>query len=521
MLKRLFFLIAPLLAVTACTTSEPSASDPPPSDPPATSGPAPAEPPASTSVTAAPAGAIAESSGEILDGVFAALDENGFTGIVMVKDGDDLDFTGFGLADREAGAEWDADTVFTVGSITKQFTGAAIVKLEMEGRLSVDDTLGEHVPYATGELADVTLHELLTHTAGLPGGLGDDFAPVSRREIVELGSAAIENRGEFNYSNPGYSMLGVVIEEITGLSYEEYLRSVFFLPLGMINTGYVLPDWSNDVVAVGYDGSVTWGRPNEQPWDTDGPYWHLRANGGILSTGTDMMRWHEALLGNEILDDDAKAKLFARHVAEGAEGGPWSYGYGWTNVELADGATLITHNGGNGIFFADFLRFIDDDLTILIATNVAGADEDAAFRIGDALLGTEMAGPVTDSCVPDDIAGLELIDGFPDGPAGSAVEGMFLAVTTGDEAQRRAFAEAHIPGYLAQGMTPDQVAAELLLIREEFAPFTFREVRKSSESTFHVVMAGTPDTEGDAVISVALNPDDDNEIACIDLGFGY
>lgn len=460
---------------------------------------------------------------QTLDDVLGPLDDQDFSGLVMVKEGDELDVRGFGFANRDEGSEWDQHTVFDIGSITKQFTGAAIVRLEMDGRLSVDDTLGDHVPYATGELAEVTLHELLTHTAGLPGGLGDDYDPVSRTEIVELSASAIENRGQHNYSNPGYSMLGVVIEEVTGMSYEEYLREVFFAPLGMTDTGYVLPDWSTDTVAVGYDGPDALEQPNELPWDVDGPYWHLRANGGVLSTGVDMMKWHEALLGNDVLDDAAKAKLFERHSPEGAVGGPSYYAYGWVNFELGNGNTLITHNGGNGIFFADFLRFVDDDLTILVATNVAGADEDVAYRVGDALLGTALAAPseAGEGCVPDAVDGLEVLPDFPESDAGVAVRAMLGAVTDFDDAERQAFSASHLPEYLVQGMNDAQVSAELALIQEEFSPFVYQDLRQSDGVTFHLVFAGSVETEGDAVVTVAVNPDDPTEIACFDLGFGY
>lgn len=481
---------------------------------PTPSGETPA--PASTG-DVAPTGDL----GSRLSVAYDALAEADFTGLVMVKDGDALVTRGFGLADRDANTQWDQHTVFTVGSITKQFTGAAIVKLEMEGRLSFDDPLAQHVPYATGELASVTLHELLTHTAGLPGGVGDDFEAVDRQGIVELSADATEITGEFNYSNTGYSLLGVVIEEITGMSYEEYLRTALFEPAGMMDTGYLLPDWSDKLLAVGYDGDDVWGRVTERSWAEDGPYWHLRANGGIHSTGADMMRWHDALAGEDLFDADAKAALFGRHVAEGPEGGRWYYAYGWSNVALPDGTTLITHNGGNGVFFADFLRFIDDDLTILVATNEAGADEDAAFRVGDVLRGTTMVGPVTENCVPNDVSEFEVLADFPDGVKGDAVRGMFEAVTDATDEERRAFSVAHLPPYLVEGMSHEQVSAELALIREEFAPFTYREIRQSGSHTFHLVWAGTPQTEGDAVITVALDPAAPSDIACVDFGFGF
>jgi CubicO group peptidase (beta-lactamase class C family) len=190
----------------------------------------------------------------------------------------------------------------------------------------------------------------------------------------------------YGYSNVGYSLLAAVIEVVTGDSYETYLHDALFEPAGMASTGYVLPDFDPQDVAVGYVGDEAMGRPNEQPWADDGPYWNLRGNGGILSTAEDMYRWHLALLGDDVLDEASKAALYARHTREGP-GADSFYGYGWALIPTGNGSWLVTHNGGNGIFFADFLRFLDEDITIFLATNAARRrDEDAAYRLAAAML---------------------------------------------------------------------------------------------------------------------------------------
>ncbi|MEM9131942.1 MAG: serine hydrolase domain-containing protein [Actinomycetota bacterium] len=509
MLKRLLPLLALVLALGACADADPDAGI--------------AAPDVNEEVRADDGEGADGPITESVDDVFDALLDDGFSGLVMINDGGDVNTAGFGLADREADVSWDENTVFTVGSITKQFTAAAILRLEMDGLLSVEDRLGDHLPDVSGELADVTLHQLLTHTGGLPDGLGDDFAPTSSADIVGLSNGAVE-AGDvgttFRYSNPGYSLLGVVIEEVTGDGYERYLHDALFEPAGMTNTGYLLPDWSDDVVAVGYEGERAWGRPIDKPWADDGPHWHLRANGGILSTGVDMLAWHRALLGDDILDEAAKAKLYDRHVAEDPGGGEWSYGYGWSNVDLPDGGTLITHNGGNGIFFADFLRFLDDDLTILVATNEARVDENVAYRIADAVRGTDYSqGSVV--CAPDTVADLEVLADLPDGPRGETLAALQAAVTTADDAERRAFATDHVNAPLIADLSVEEVSAEILLVQEELTPFTFADVRRSDDDTYHLVFTGTADTDGDAVISAVIDPDDPSSITCVDVGFGY
>ena len=295
-----------------------------------------------------------------------------FRGNVLVfANGGVLLRKGYGLSDRESGIPYTADTVFDVGSITKQFTAAAILKLEMQGKLRVEDPIGKYFSGVPDDKKAITLHHLLTHTAGLDSDFAGDYDPVSRDEYVSraLTSKLRSKPGEtFFYANSGYSLLGAVVEIASGKPYEQYLRENLFLPAGMKDTGYKLPAWDPALVAVGYRDGKRWGKINEKPWAPDGPYWALRANGGISSTLDDMLRWHVALSGDAILSAAAKGKFFGRHVKEG-RGGDSYYGYGWSIGESAWGATLIEHNGGNGTFYADFLRYPDDGLVVILSTN--------------------------------------------------------------------------------------------------------------------------------------------------------
>jgi CubicO group peptidase (beta-lactamase class C family) len=136
----------------------------------------------------------------------------------------------------------------------------------------------------------------------------------------------------------------------------------------MKDTGYKLLAWPPERVAVGYHDGKRWGKINEKPWAADGPYWALRANGGISSTLDDMLRWHIALSGDTVLSAAEKDKMFRRQVSEGT-GSDTFYGYGWSIGNAPWGGRLIEHNGGNGTFFADFLRFVDDNLVVILSTN--------------------------------------------------------------------------------------------------------------------------------------------------------
>ena len=331
--------------------------------------------------------------GRRLDAYLAGIVQKGYSGAVIVaKNGEIILRKGYGYANREKKLPVTPQTVFTIGSITKQFTGAAIVKLEMQGKLRVTDTIDQYFTGVPEDKKGITLHQLLTHTAGMPDILGPDFDTGATREAVLRLAMRSKLRSKpgtkHAYSNVGYSLLGMIIEKASGMGYEAYLRKHLFKPAGMMRTGYLLPEFSPDSLAVGYRHDERWGTVLGHPMIEDGPCWHLRANGGIHSTIEDMYKWHLALEGSEILSDEAKKKYFAPHVDEGY--GDSFYGYGWVTFTSPRGTKLLGHNGGNGIFFADFNRYIDERVVIFHATNSSKYDPEP---ISNALSGIVFAKP--------------------------------------------------------------------------------------------------------------------------------
>jgi CubicO group peptidase (beta-lactamase class C family) len=296
--------------------------------------------------------------------------------VVAARDGEIAHCRGFGLADREAKVAAGCDTAYDIMSMTKQFTAAAILKLEMMGKLRVTDPMSEFVGPVPPDKRAITLHHLLTHTAGLTERLGGDYEALSRRDMLEgaLGSELRSAPGtEHHYSNLGYSVLAAIVEEASGQGYEEFLAENLFAPSGITQTGYVLPEWEPDRVAVEYDeNGEPKGKPFDHPWAEDGPYWNLRGNGGLLSTARDMFRWHVALRGDEVLSKSAKDKLFKPHVPE-EESGDSYYGYGWV-VSSTDEGRIVWHDGGNGWSLGIVARFPDQDAMVFWVSNHAYKD---------------------------------------------------------------------------------------------------------------------------------------------------
>ena len=325
-----------------------------------------------------------DNKSQLIRVLIAQEEANGYSGTVLVAEKGLVIYSGgAGYADREAKRKQSAETAFSIGSITKQFTAAAIMKLEASGKLNTIDKLTKYFPDCPSDKNDITIHQLLTHTSGFEEVLGDDYDTVNAKQFADLAmkSKLIHNPGEtYLYSNVGYSLLGIIVEKVSGKGYEQFLHDELFLPSGMKHTGYLLPGFSKDQLAVGYREGSRWGTSLDHLWAIDGPGWHLRANGGILSTVGDMYNWYLSLRNNTVLPKLQTEKMFAPHVAEGPRQISF-YGYGWVVQNFGDGK-MIWHNGGNGVYNAYVGFDMDQDICIVVSSN---ANNTVSDRIAAAL----------------------------------------------------------------------------------------------------------------------------------------
>lgn len=333
---------------------------------------------ASTPLPAEDAAVDPESPAAVLDRSFRRLAVLGYSGgLSVVDDGVLLLEAGFGFADRSGGVPTSASTVFDCGSITKQFTAAAILRLEADGALSVSDSIEQFFEDVPADKRGITLHQLLTHTAGLPGAIGADEEAIDADaySLRALATPLQSQPGErYDYSNVGFSLLGIVVERVSGQPYEQFLRERLFLPAGMKETGYVLPAFAKERVAKCYRGAEEWGRTTEQNWGADGPGWNLKGNGGIHLTLADAQRWVAALAGDTVLPEEQREKLFTPHVDEG--GGDSFYGYGWVILDGSRGR-MIQHNGGNLVFSANlcFMPNLERSVFVVSTQREFNADD--------------------------------------------------------------------------------------------------------------------------------------------------
>ncbi len=234
-----------------------------------------------------------------LDDYILTAVEAGFSGAVMVvKGGDVILHDGYGLADREKNIPVGKDTVFDIGSITKRFTRAAILKLEEQGKLKRSDFLSTVIDNVPDDKAEITIEQILEHTAGFHEyhDTRGDFEEMDREKALKTilnQKLRFEPGDHMEYSNSGYGLLAVIIELVSGQSYPSFLKENLFKPAGLTRTGFYRdPLWEEDEVAIGYEGRKIGKKNSPYYW----PYmtWALIGGGGMVSSVGELYKWIQA-----------------------------------------------------------------------------------------------------------------------------------------------------------------------------------------------------------------------------------
>lgn len=297
--------------------------------------------------------------------------KRGFSGVILVAKNDSIIFNkAYGKKNSKANGLNDINTVFSICSITKQFTAAGILKLSMQDKLSVNDKLSKYFDAVPKDKKDITIHQLLTHSSGLRIGIGGDYDAITEKKFIKkvFRSKLISPVGqEFHYSNMGYSLLTLIIEKVSGMDYETFLNENIFKPSKMYYTGYTIPNWKNNQVANGFLDGIEAKKPNEENWSNNGPYLNLKGNGGILSHTYDLLLWSKAIRNNIVLDKETTSKYFYPHFEY--NGGNENYGYGWFIENHNSESKLIHHSGGGDFFSGDFWIYPKKDITIIVLSN--------------------------------------------------------------------------------------------------------------------------------------------------------
>lgn len=318
--------------------------------------------------------------------------ENGYAASVLVaKQGDIILSKGYGWSDREKKIVNTSSSVFNIGSITKQFTASAILKLVEQGKLSTSDHLSKFYSNTPSDKKNITIHQLLTHTSGVsPRTGGFRYDEASKEQFLEeFFEAELQSAPgtKHQYANANYILLAAIIESVSGETYATFLRENFWKPLEMNHTGYKSISFNSEMISHGYYFNYTdgiwkdWGI-TQQYLTSNMNHWFSIGKGDIYSTILDLYKWHVALETNKVLNANSKKLLETPFVAENQEGNTY-YGYGWATFKTKTGKKVVWHNGSNGIYFANFVRFLNDDIVVIVLSNTIlnNDSENVAWKI--------------------------------------------------------------------------------------------------------------------------------------------
>jgi CubicO group peptidase (beta-lactamase class C family) len=292
--------------------------------------------------------------------------------VAVVKNGEVVVAKGYGFASLEHQVPVTTHSIFQSGSVGKQFTAAAIMLLEEQGKLRLDDKIASYLPRTKARWGSITLRHVLTHTSGIPEYEDevDDRRNYSERQLTEL-VGLLSRRSppghKFEYSNSGYLLLGNIIRTVTGKFHGDFIREHIFEPLGM-KTARIATD--ADIVpnrVAGYRMSN--GRILTQEWVS--PTFNQTADGCFLLSLDDFLTWERGVRTRALLKPEGWSQIFTPVVLKSGKSHP--YGFAW-EITQRDGQTVHGHDGSLRGFEAILTRYIEEELTIIALANLAEVD---------------------------------------------------------------------------------------------------------------------------------------------------
>ena len=307
-----------------------------------------------------------------IDGIFSrAYSINSPGAAILIARGDSVLYRkAFGLANLELNVPMKPEHVFQLASITKQFTSVAVLILMEQGKLSLQDPLSKYIAdYPRG--TEITLHHLLNHTSGikdytripeLRNRTRLDMTPEELINTFKNLPLEFEPNEKYDYSNSGYVLLGYIIEQLSGMSYGEFIKANIFDKLGMNNSYYA--DNYRVVANKAYGYQFYGGSyENAEYMSPTFPY----AAGSLMSTVDDMFLWNKAIHNNTLISEESKRRAFKNYTL--ANGKPDNYGYGWFINEIA-GITTLEHQGGINGFTTSGIYLPDENIFSIVLTNL-------------------------------------------------------------------------------------------------------------------------------------------------------
>jgi CubicO group peptidase (beta-lactamase class C family) len=293
--------------------------------------------------------------------------------LVVIKNGQTFINKGYGLANVELNVPVTSETVIRLGSLSKQFFTTAIMKLMEEGKLSIEDSVHKFFPDAPETWRSIKIKNLMSHTSGLQreAPAYNNFKIQSDLDIIKSAYRLplnFKTREKYEYCNLAYFMLAEIIKQVSGMPWQDYIHDKLFVPAEMHNSyltdfNLIIPNRAN-----GY-------MHNHNTLVNSTPMLAIRPSGGFLSTSSDMIKWAKVIRDEKnILKKDNWRELWQPFIksSDKVESKAY-YGFGWV-IDEYNGHKFVGHGGANIGFRSTFMRFVNDDLSIIILTNTDEAD---------------------------------------------------------------------------------------------------------------------------------------------------
>lgn len=294
--------------------------------------------------------------------------EEGFSGeIKLIVEGNTVFHRSYGVSGCSGAAIVNGGT-YLIGSLVKDYTRLAAFALAGQGDISLHSPITDHLPGLPAEFRQITVRMLIDHTSGLPDVIDAnsqpieyetewDYERVGRAEMLRRASGTtllFAPGSDEHYSNLGYTLLAMIIEEVSSTSYERFLREQVFEPLGMANTGYLLADTRDLQQIDGCNSGVTWSLPSAgSEWMEDGPSWNLRGNGGMVGTVADIEHWLDVFAGDPAIAGDRTAEFLQDSIG----------------TSRRFGSSAVGAGGSNGIYNAYYLKLFEPEITLIMLSN--------------------------------------------------------------------------------------------------------------------------------------------------------
>ena len=313
--------------------------------------------------------------GQQVDSLFADRDTDRTPGcsVAVARNGEMVLERSYGMAELEQGVANTPQTIFEAGSVSKQFTAAAVILLVLDGKVALDDDVRQYIPEVPDYGGLITLRHMMTHSSGLRdwgsvasiSGWGREQRSHNHDHVLDIVSRQTELNFEpgsqYSYSNTGYNLLAIVVTRVSGMSFAEFSRTRIFEPLGMNDT-----QWRDDFERIVPRRSAAYDALSDGSFRINRPIEYVHGNGGLLTTVGDLVTWTQSLTDGTLAGPE-----FVRMMQEpGSLKNSTSHYAGGLRIDEFEGVRTIRHNGSTAGYRAHLARYPDQELIVALLCNV-------------------------------------------------------------------------------------------------------------------------------------------------------